>query len=163
IIDITERKRAEERFRLVVEASPNAIIMIDGKGSITLVNTQTEQLFGYKRAELLSQPMEMLVPERYRKGHPGHREDFFARPSTRDELLDKPIEELVPQRFRAAHSGYREGFASNPSSRPMGAGRNLYGLRKDGSEFPVEIGLNPLETDQGMMVLCTIVDIAERK
>ena len=81
--DITESKRAEERFRLVVEASPSAILMVNSEGLITLVNTQTETLFGYDRAELLEQPMEILVPERYRGGHPGHRSGFFQRPSTR--------------------------------------------------------------------------------
>jgi len=250
IIDITERKRAEERFRLVVEASPSAILMVNDKGRITLVNAQTEKLFGCQRAELLDQPIEVLVPERYRAAHPGRRTGFFQTPSTRamgagrdlyglrkdgtempieiglnpintdegafvlasiiditerkraeerfrqviegapngmvmvgregkialvnlqieksfgysrDELLGQPIEMLVPERFRGHHLGYRNGFMAEPSTRSMGSGRDLYGLRKDGSEFPVEIGLNPLETEQGPMVLGTIVDITERK
>lgn len=129
IIDITERKRAEERFRQVIEGSPIGKLMIDREGRINLVNAQIEKSFGYSRDELLGQPIEMLVPER----------------------------------FRAAHPAYRKGFIANPVTRPMGAGRDLYGLRKDGSEFPVEIGLNPLETEQGVMVLGTIVDITERK
>src|SRR5205085_3704038 len=74
-----------------------------------------------------------------------------------------PIEMLVPARFRTHHAAYRQGFSADPLARPMGAGRDLHGLRQDGSEFPVEIGLNPLETEQGMMVLGTIVDITERK
>src|SRR5205807_10488750 len=78
-------------------------------------------------------------------------------------LLGQPIEMLVPERFRTHHSAYRNGFIANPETRPMGAGRDLYGLRKDGSEFPVEIGLNPIETEQGVMVLGTIVDITECK
>ena len=250
IIDITERRRAEERFRLVVEASPSAMMMVDADGRITLVNTQTEKLFGYGRAELLGQGLELLVPERYRAGHPDHRRDFFRTPSTRsmgmgrdlfglrkdgsempieiglnpintdegafvlasiiditerkraeerfrqviegapngmvmvgregkmalvnlqieksfgysrEELLGQPIEMLVPERFRGHHLGYRDGFMAEPSTRSMGSGRDLYGLRKDGSEFPVEIGLNPIETEQGLMVLGTIVDITERK
>jgi PAS domain S-box-containing protein len=81
----------------------------------------------------------------------------------RDELFGQSIEMLVPKRFHAGHSTYRRSFLSAPMARPMGAGRDLYGLRKDGSEFPVEIGLNPLETEQGMMVLGTIVDITQRK
>ena len=129
IIDITERKRAEERFRLVVEASPSAILMVNSEGLITLVNTQTETLFGYTRSELLKQPMEMLVPERYRGGHPDQRTSFFQHPSTR----------------------------------AMGAGRDLYGRRKDGTEMPIEIGLNPIVTDEGAFVLASIIDITERK
>jgi PAS domain S-box-containing protein len=82
---------------------------------------------------------------------------------TQDELLGQSIEMLVPKRFHENHSTYRSGFIVNPTPRSMGSGRDLYGLRKDGIEFPVEIGLNPLETDQGIMVLGTIVDITERK
>src|SRR5258706_465070 len=129
IIDITERKRAEERFRLVVEASPSAMIMVNAQGRISLVNTQTEQLFGYARSELLDQPLEMLVPERYRGAHPGHRAGFFQ----------------------------------TPSARSMGVGRDLFGRRKDGTEIPIEIGLNPIKTDEGAFVLASIIDIAERK
>jgi two-component system, sensor histidine kinase and response regulator len=81
----------------------------------------------------------------------------------RDDLLGQSIEMLVPERFRAHHSKYRNDFLSNPAARSMGSGRELYGLHKDGSEFPVEIGLNPLETEQGVMVLGTIVDITKRK
>jgi two-component system, LuxR family, sensor kinase FixL len=124
-----EEVAAEQRFRLVVEAAPNAMVMIDRAGEIVMVNAQTERIFGYSRAELLGQPVEMLVPPRVR----GH------------------------------HSGLREAFSAHPQARPMGAGRDLFGLRKDGSEFPVEIGLNPIETDEGLMVLSAIVDVSERK
>lgn len=79
----------------------------------------------------------------------------------RDELIGAPVEKLVPDRFRAAHPGLRAGFFAAPVSRPMGSGRDLYGLRKDGSEFPVEIGLNPIETEEGMLVLAAIIDISE--
>jgi PAS domain S-box-containing protein len=82
---------------------------------------------------------------------------------TQDELSERPIEMLIPERFRVTHADHRAGFFQQPSSRPMGAGRDLYGVRKDGSEFPVEIGLNPLATERGMMVLSAIVDITERK
>ena len=81
----------------------------------------------------------------------------------REELLGKPVEMLVPERFRGQHPRLREGFFNDLQSRPMGAGRDLYGMRKDGSEFPVEIGLNPIETDEGTMVLSAIVDISDRK
>jgi PAS domain S-box-containing protein len=81
----------------------------------------------------------------------------------RNELVEQPVENLVPARFHHAHPGYRQGFLAEPNARAMGAGRDLYGRRKDGSEFPVEIGLNPIETQAGSMVLSAIVDITERK
>ena len=126
--DISERRRAEGRFRQVIEGAPNGMVMIDQAGKITLVNAQVESLFGYGR----------------------------------DELLGQTIELLVPKRFHSHHSTYRAEFMKSPSARPMGVGRDLHGVRKDGSEFPVEIGLNPIETEQGVMVLGTIVDITER-
>jgi two-component system, LuxR family, sensor kinase FixL len=119
----------EQRFRLVVEAAPSAMVMVDPTGTIVMVNAQAERVFGYSRTELLGQPVEILVPPRYRAHHPG----------------------------------LREVFQRAPQARPMGAGRELYALRKDGSEFPVEIGLNPIETAEGKMVLSAIVDITERK
>ena len=82
---------------------------------------------------------------------------------SRDQLLGKPVEMLVPERYRPNHPGLRTSFFANPVSRPMGAGRDLYGLRKDGSEFPVEIGLNPIDTEEGTLVLSAIVDISARK
>jgi PAS domain S-box-containing protein len=129
IVDITERKRAEDRFRVVVESAPNAMVMIDTRGKIVLVNAQTEKLFAYPRQELLGQSIEILVPSRYRGNHPGFRTEFFR----------------------------------SPHSRPMGAGRDLFGVRKDGGEVPVEIGLNPIKTDEGSFVLAAIVDITERR
>ncbi len=120
---------SERRFRLVVEAAPNAMVMLDRTGKIVMVNAQTERVFGYSRGELVGQPVEMLVPERFRSRHPELRKTFYA----------------------------------DPRPRPMGAGRDLYGLKKDGGEFPVEIGLNPIETDEGTVVLAAIVDITARK
>ena len=118
----------DERFRLVVEAAPNAMVLIKADGRIEMVNTQTEAVFGYGRADLIGEPVEMLLPER----------------------------------FRGKHGALRSGFFARAKSRPMGAGRELFGRRKDGSEFPVEIGLNPIDTDEGAMVLSAIVDITER-
>ena len=120
---------AERRFRLVVEAAPSAMVMVNQTGAIVMVNARAEQVFGYLRDELLGQPVEMLVPERFRGHHPG----------------------------------LRQAFCVDPRLRPMGAGRDLYGLKKDRSEFPIEIGLNPIETEEGLMVLSAIVDITERK
>ncbi|PPD12611.1 MULTISPECIES: sensor histidine kinase [Methylophilus] len=128
ITDISARKRMEERFRQVVEAAPNAMVMVNKKGIIEMVNTQAERIFGYSRAELLGQLIDILLPERFRHQHPNHRASFF----------------------------------SDLSPRAMGTGRDLYGRRKDGSEFPVEVGLNPIETDDGVKVLSAITDITAR-
>jgi PAS domain S-box-containing protein len=128
-LDVTERKQAEEMFRLGVEAAPAAMIMVDEHGSIVLVNALTERLLGYAREELVGQSIERLVPSRYREQHPGHR----------------------------------AGFLADSRQRPMGAGRDLYALRKDGSEVPVEIGLSPIETAEGRFVLAGVTDISDRK
>ena len=129
VIDITERKQAEDRFRKVVQAAPNAMILVNQEGLIQLANQQATVLFGYEEAELLDQHVEMVLPER----------------------------------IRARHVGLRKGFYANPQTRYMGAGRDLVGRRKDGREIPIEVGLNPMRTDEGVMVLASIVDITERK
>ena len=82
---------------------------------------------------------------------------------SREELLGNRVEMLMPERFRSNHSTYRRGYFSGPTSRAMGVGRDLPGLRRDGSEFPVEIGLNPIDTPQGRLALASIVDISGRK
>src|SRR5204862_7581173 len=79
------------------------------------------------------------------------------------ELIGSNIETLIPERFRDRHGGYRKGFHSQPSSRAMGTGRDLFGRRKDGSEFPAEVGLNPIRTEQGLFVLVSVIDITARK
>jgi PAS domain S-box-containing protein len=262
--DLTEQKRTEdelrhsrERFQRAVESAPNAMMMVNRAGRIEMLNLQAECVFGYARDELLGQPVEMLLPERFRRQHHRDRLSFFANPKSRPmgagrdlyalrkdgsefpveiglntieaeegvmvlaaivdisdrkrkeeelqrsqerfqrvvewlpnavvmvnrrgriemmnlqaerifgyvrtELLGQSIDILVPKRFRGQHAGFRASFFAAPQPRPMGAGRDLYGLRKDGREFPVEIGLNPIEIDEHPMVLASIVDITDRK
>ena len=250
--------RSEERFRIVVDATPGALVMFNANGRIEMANGQAERTFGYSEADLLGQKMDMLVPERFQASYPALVPDLFRESSrkattdqallalhkdghefqveiglssigingdtmtlssisdiserilleaelrqahleglfrqaveaapnamvmtdvdariemvnaqaermfgyARQEMLGHTIEMLVPERFRRHHPALRTVFVSDPRPRPMGAGRDLYALRKDGSEFPVEIGLNPMETKDGTKVLSAIVDISDRK
>jgi PAS domain S-box-containing protein len=127
--DITDRKRAEQKFRGLLEAAPDAMVIVGSDGRIALVNSQLEHLFHYPRTELLGQSVDILVPERY----------------------------------RAAHAGHRTGFFGHPRTRAMGAGLQLHGRRRDGTEFPVEISLSPLETEEGLFVSGAIRDASERR
>jgi len=104
------------------------MVIVDKTGAIVLINSQTEKLFGYLREELLGQSVEVLVPQRFRSQHPGHRSTYFA----------------------------------DPRPRGMGADLDLYGLKKNGDEFPVEISLSPLKTADGVLVSSSIRDLTER-
>ncbi len=115
--------------RALLEHAMVAVVVVDGDGCIGLVNAQTEKLFGYPRNELIGQPIEILIPER----------------------------------FRSTHTEDREGYFSYPSVRTVGIGLDLVGRCKDGTEFPAEIGLSPIETEHGTFVLSFITDISQRK
>jgi len=120
---------SHDQFRALLESAPDAMVIANAEGKIALVNAQTESLFGYSRGELLGQPVEILIPERY----------------------------------HGQHVHYRQDYGKTPRLRPMGAGRELFGRRKDGSEFPVEISLSPFRTREGVLVFSAIRDISLQK
>jgi PAS domain S-box-containing protein len=127
--EIRKRARVEEQFRSLLEFAPDGMVIVNQKGQIVLVNSQTEKIFGYSRSELLQQSVETLIPQRFGPQHPGHRTQFFG----------------------------------DAKVRPMGAGLELFALRKDGTEFPVEISLAPLQTAEGRLVSCAIRDVTDHK
>jgi len=246
----TNEFQGDPKFRAFLESAPDAVVVINRKGEIVIVNSLTEKMFGYKREELLGQLVEILVPDRYANVHVKHRTGYFVDPKTRpmgegqplsgkrkdgsefpveislsplesgeeilvtsiirdisarvhleakfkgllesapdgivvvdtsgtivivntqtekmfgysrDQLLGKPVEILVPTSVQARHVGMRDSYIQNPKTRPMGAGRSLTGRRQDGTEFPVEISLSPLETDQGTLITSIIRDITDRR
>lgn len=135
-LDNTEQKLAEAelraseaRFRALLESAPDAMIITNEKSRIQLVNAQTERLFGYSKADLIGQPVEILMPRNQAEQHRQHR----------------------------------VAYAETPKIRSMGVGLDLKGVRKDGTEFPVEISLSPIRTGEGLLVAAAIRDVSERK
>jgi len=120
---------SDERYRRLLEAAPDAMVIADAQGRIVLVNAETERMFGYSREELYGQPVELLLPERFREGSPQQQ----------------------------------QGYTEHPHTSIMGEGRELRGLRKNGSEFPAELGLSPVETPEGILVTAAIRDVSVRK
>jgi len=128
-VEIGQRKKAEEKFKGLLEAAPDAMIIANNKGEITLVNHQAEIIFGYQRGELIGKPIEILIPTAFHNKHVDHRTKYFG----------------------------------DPKVRSMGAGLELYALRKDGTQFHVEISLSPLTTEEGTLVSASVRDITDRK
>ncbi len=127
--DITERKAAEERFTALLESAPDAMVVSDETGSIVLVNSQAETVFGYSREELIGNNVDMLVPEEVREAHPDKRASFYA----------------------------------DPKRLSMGFRGNFFGISKDGQKIPIDVGLSPIETEEGLLVVASIRDITERR
>ena len=122
-------EESQKRFRTLLESAPDAMVIIEASGEIVMVNRRAEELFGYSRDELTGQPIEKLMPQRFREQHPGHVRSFFT----------------------------------NPAARPMGSELELFGLSRTDREFPVEISLSPIETEDGVLVASSLRDITERK
>jgi PAS domain S-box-containing protein len=248
--DELNRPIADELFPQLVDAAPDAMVVVDGDGRIVLVNKQAEALFGHARAELVGRAIETLIPERYRGAHVGHRTGFTRSPKprpmgtgvplfglrkdgsefpieislsplqvhgrnlvasairdvtlrrraeekfralleaapdamviassdgriavvnaqaeklfgyTRDELIGQLVERLIPGRFQAGHVGHRQHYVREPKARAMGSDLELLAVRKDGSEFPVEISLSPIETEEGLLISSAIRDVTQRR
>lgn len=247
---MTNIKQNELTFQLMVEASPNALILINNMSKIAYLNSFAEELFQYKKQELIGQDLTILIPDKFKQEHPNLLKTYFNNPIsrqmgvnrdlfalkkdgsefpveiglnpivtvdgllvlasiidittrkkaneqfrllvesapnaiilvgksgvinlvnkqtevlfgyTRKELIGQKMEILLPSRYKTNHPNLRNHFSAAPQTRAMGAGRDLFAIRKDGNEFPVEIGLNPLETVDGNQVLASIIDISERK
>src|SRR2546423_1132550 len=250
------RRNREDRFAALLDSAPDAVVIIDSDGRMTLVNEQTERLFGYEREELLGTSVETLLPRRFRKRHEDHRASSFADPRPRpmgaglelagqrkngtefpidislsaleteegrlatafirditerrrqeavrrkseerfamllesapdavvivddqgrmalvnqqterlfgygrEDLLGEPVEMLLPERFHSRHTGHRAGYFADPRTRPMGVGLDLAGRKKDGTEFPVDISLSAIETEQGWLATAFVRDVTER-
>ncbi len=118
-----------EIYHRIFESSPDALLVIDPAGRITLVNARAEALFGYERVDMIGQAIEMLIPPRYRTDHVSHRMNYLGA----------------------------------PHSRPMGEGAALFGQRKGGDEFAVDVMLSPLHVEKGLFILCIVRSLSERR
>ncbi len=248
--DISSRRKSQQQFRALLESAPDAMVILDERGKIQLVNAQTERMFGYQREALIGKSVEVLIPERLRGNHVGHRERYFQAPNVREmgagldlwgrrkdgsefpieislspmetetgtwataavrdvtermkaearfralletapdamviigaggrivlvnaqaerlfgyprsELVGETVEKLIPERLHGRHIGHRSEYFHSPKVRPMGMGLELWGRRKDGSEFPIEISLSPMETSDGQFATAAVRDITDRK
>lgn len=248
--DLTGQKKAEEKFKALLDSAPDAMIIANEKGEIVLINQQTETLFGYVRDELIGKPVEILIPDDFRSRHKGHRDQYFSDPKvramgaglelfamrrdgtkfpveislsplqteegllvsasvrditdrkkaeekfrsllnaapdatvivdekgviqminlqtenlfgySRDEMIGQPVEILIPEELRNKHVHYRGNFFNAPRIRNMGAGIELNAVKKNGTRFPVEISLSPLQTEEGLLVSASVRDITDRK
>ncbi|MGH7400724.1 MAG: two-component system sensor histidine kinase NtrB, partial [Candidatus Rokuibacteriota bacterium] len=121
-------RRSEATSRALLESASESIVATDATGRIVLVNAKTEAMFGHARAELIGQPVEVLIPTRVREAHVRHRAAYMAAPRVRS----------------------------------MGGGLDLAGLKKDGTEFPVEVSLSYVQSDEGLLAIAFIIDISER-
>ncbi len=129
IRDITERKKSEQKFKALLDAAPDATVIVNEKGIIEMINHQTENLFGYAREEIIGKTVELLLPVDVKEKHVSHRQHFFRAPKIRS----------------------------------MGAGLELNAVKKNGTTFPVEISLSPIQTKEGLLVSASVRDITGRK
>ncbi len=132
-LDVTTNKMAENKFRGLLESAPDAMVIVNEKGKIQLINNQAEKLFGYTLDELFDKPVEILIPKRFtgNNAHIGLRNGFFAKPKVK-------------------------AFG-------VGSGKDLYGINKEGIEIPIQISLSPLQTEEGLLVSAAIRDITTQK
>ena len=132
----------EADFVGLLEAVPGASVGVDRAGVIRYINRRAQSLFGYEREELVGQPIETLVPESVRPGHPAHREVYFAGPGT--------------QRPEARRKGPAE-------QKPAVSPRCLRGRRRDGNEFPLNLSLSQINTEDGVLVIAAVHDLTRAK